>query len=44
MGTKETQLIFDTEHDHYQLSRFGWNKDERIRNCVLHFDIKDGKI
>ena len=43
-GEVETQLIFDREHDHYQLSRFGWNKDRRIRNCALHFDIKDGKI
>jgi hypothetical protein len=43
-GDVETQLIFDREHDHYQLSRFGWNKDRRIRNCALHFDIKDGKI
>jgi len=43
-GDIETQVIFDRERDHYQLSRFGWKKDQRIRNCVLHFDIKEGKI
>ena len=43
-GDVETQLIFDRERDHYQLTRFGWNKDRRIRNCALHFDIKDGKV
>jgi hypothetical protein len=40
----ESQLMFDAEHDHYQWSRVGWKGSERIYHCVLHFDIKDGKV
>jgi hypothetical protein len=40
----ETQLIFDREHDHYQLYITGWNKNRRVHWCLLHVDIKDGKI
>ncbi|MDX2216527.1 MAG: XisI protein [Oculatellaceae cyanobacterium bins.114] len=43
-GEVESQTIFDTEHDHYQLVRVGWEKNQRIYGCVLHLDIKDGKI
>jgi len=40
----DVQLIFDTEHDHYQLLDVGWQNKKRIHSCFLHFDIKDGKI
>ncbi len=40
----ECQLIFDTEHDHYQLLDIGWQEMKRIYNCFIHLDIKDGKI
>ena len=40
----ESQLFFDTTHDHYQLMRVGWNQLKRTYYTVLHFDIKDGKI
>jgi GH18 family chitinase len=40
----ECQLIFDTEHDHYQLLDVGWEKLKRIYNCFIHIDIKDEKI
>ncbi len=40
----ETQYIFDVEHDHYQLFQVGWEKYEWIHGCVLHLDIKGGKI
>ncbi len=40
----ETQIIFDTEHDHYQLMNVGWRNDRRIYGCFLHLDIKDGKV
>ena len=41
----ETQVIFDEKRDHYQLVHVGWRRNGR-RNygCVLHLDIKDGKI
>ncbi|MCP4347954.1 MAG: XisI protein [Desulfobacterales bacterium] len=40
----ETQYIFDTEHDHYQLFQVGWEKYNWIHGCILHIDIKNGKI
>ena len=40
----ETQTIFDTENDHYQLVYAGWKKRKRMYGCVLHLDIKEGKI
>ena len=41
----EAQTIFDVERDHYQLVYVGW-KPNGIRDygCLLHLDIKDGKI
>ncbi|AFZ58433.1 XisI protein [Anabaena cylindrica FACHB-243] len=40
----ETQIVFDTEHNHYQLMNVGWKNDRRIYGCFLHIDIKDGKV
>lgn len=40
----EVQLIFDTERDHYQWMNVGWQQSNRIYRCIIHFDIKDGKI
>jgi XisI protein len=40
----ETEIICDTEGDHYQLTYIGWQGQKRIFNLILHFDIKDGKI
>ncbi len=43
-GEIENQIIFDTEHDHYQLVHIGWEQRKRIFNCSMHLDIKDEKI
>jgi hypothetical protein len=40
----ECQLIFDTEHDHYQILDLGWQGFNRIYACYIHLDIKDDKI
>ena len=41
----ETQVMIDTKHDHYQILRTGWHDDEhRVYACLMHIDIKDGKI
>jgi hypothetical protein len=40
----ETELIFDSTRDRYQLVHVGWQNDRRIYGCILHLDIKDGKI
>jgi hypothetical protein len=41
----ETQVIFDREHDHYQLLHVGWRQGvDPVFACPLHIDIKEGKI
>jgi hypothetical protein len=41
----ETQTIFDTERDHYQLVNVGWEQGtRRVYGTVTHIDIKDGKL
>jgi hypothetical protein len=41
----EYELIFDNEHNHYQLFKVGWTENLfRVCSIALHFDIKDGKI
>ncbi len=40
----ETELIFDTERDHYQVVYTGWQNRQSVYGCVLHLDIKNDKI
>jgi hypothetical protein len=40
----KAELIFDSEHDHYQLAYVGWQGDKRVFGPVMHFDIQNGKI
>lgn len=40
----EVQLILDTDRDHYQWMNVGWQRFNRIDRCIIHLDIKDGKI
>ncbi|MGB0561970.1 MAG: XisI protein [Spirulinaceae cyanobacterium] len=40
----EVQTLFDTERDHYQLLHVGWRETKRAFGCILHLDIKEGKI
>jgi XisI protein len=40
----ETQVICDRDRDHYQLVSLGWQGHRRFYSCLMHLDIKDGKI
>ncbi len=41
----DSQLIIDRERDHYLLLDVGWEKGaQRVFNCYVHVDIKNGKI
>ena len=40
----ETEIVTDTEHDHYQLLHVGWQNKRRVYGCAFHLDIKDGKV
>lgn len=43
-GDSEVQHISDIENDHYQLVHTGWHETERLYGCIMHPDIRDGKI
>jgi XisI protein len=43
-GEVEIEQIFDPERDRYQIVSVGWNNQTRIYGCMMHLDIKDGKI
>ena len=40
----ETEIVTDTEHDHYQLIHIGWKNTRRVYGCAFHLDIKQGKV
>lgn len=40
----ETQLIFDRERDRYQVIHLGWQGQKRVYGCLIHLEIKEGKI
>jgi len=43
-GEIEVQVVCDTENNHYQLVRVGWDNKQRVYGCFIHLDIKDNKI
>ncbi len=44
IGDVEREISFDRERDHYHLFTLGWNGHQRIYGCLIHIDIRDGKI
>lgn len=44
LGDIEMQAVTDHEHGHYQVMSVGWDDDERVHDCVIHIDLKDGKV
>jgi hypothetical protein len=43
-GDIERFTAFDTQNDHYQMLSVGWEGHRRIYGCLIHIDIKDGKV
>jgi hypothetical protein len=43
-GDLEIQVLFDTEHDHYQIVDLGWDGHNRIYSCPIHLDIRNEKV
>ncbi len=43
-GNIEVETIFDKERDHYQIVHVGWEGQNWIHSCIIHIDIKGGKI
>lgn len=40
----QSQLIIDTENNHYQILDVGWDGMKRVYHCFIHLDIQDGRI
>jgi hypothetical protein len=43
-GSIDCYTVFDTKQDHYQVMNVGWDGYRRVYGCILHLDIKGGKI
>lgn len=43
-GEVEMQLLFDENHDRYQVLRAGWLKKSRVYGVLIHIDIKEDKL
>jgi hypothetical protein len=43
-GQVDVETIIDPVQGHYQLINVGWDGQRRVHGCVLHVDVKDGKI
>lgn len=40
----EAHIAFDRERDCYVMFHLGWRGEKRVYGCVMHIEIKDGKI
>lgn len=43
-GQIDCYTVFDTKQDHFMVMNVGWDGHRRVYGCVLHLDIKQGKI
>jgi hypothetical protein len=43
-GQVETETIFDDEKGHYEVMRLGWDGHRRVHGCLLHVDVREGKV
>jgi hypothetical protein len=43
-GQIETEAVVDSEHDHYEVMHVGWDGQRRVHGCVIHVDIRGGKV
>jgi hypothetical protein len=38
------QLLFDTQHDQYQVLRMGWEGSRRVYNVPIHISIQNNQV
>ncbi len=43
-GEIETKIAFDLERDRYLMFHVGWCGERRVFGCVIHVEIRSGKI
>ncbi len=44
VGEVDVETVFDDANGHYELMQTGWSGYQRIHACLIHVDIRDGKI
>jgi hypothetical protein len=40
----QTEVVIDSERDHYEVLQVGWKDDRRVHYSSIHLDIIDGKV
>jgi hypothetical protein len=43
-GQIEAEAMIDREHDHYEVMHVGRDGARRVHGCVIHINIRDGKV
>jgi hypothetical protein len=43
-GRIETEAVIDRDRDHYEVMHVGWDGARRVHGCVVHVDIRGGKV
>lgn len=43
-GQIDTEAVVDRDRDHYEVMHIGWDGVRRVHGCVIHIDIRDGKV
>ena len=43
-GQIDTEAVVDRDRDHYEVMHIGWDGLRRVHGCVIHIDIRDGKV
>lgn len=43
-GDIHNEAVFDLDNDRYLVVSTGWQGPKRIHGCLIHIDIKDGKV
>jgi hypothetical protein len=39
-----TQVVFDSDNDHYLVIHNAWHNNSRTYGCAIHLDIIDGQV
>ncbi len=43
-GQIEMETVFDDTRRHYQLMALGWQGKRRVHGCLIHIDLRGGKV
>ena len=43
-GEIEVQTIFDLINHRYQIVHIGWLRKRYVHHCLMHLDVRDGKV